>query len=90
MDFAPANDPFVLTVGSSDSNLTPGAADDVEATWSARGTTGDGFAKPEVLAPGRGIVASVPVDTTLDIIAPIENHVAPGYLRMNGTSMSSP
>ena len=90
VDFAPANDPFVITVGATDSNFTATAADDAQATWSSRGTTVDGFAKPELLAPGRAIVAPVPAGTALDAIAPPDNHVEPGYLRMNGTSASAP
>jgi len=90
IDFAPANDPFVVTVGAIDTNFTLATADDTQATWSSRGTTVDGFVKPELLAPGRGIVSTVPTGTTLDALAPLENHVQPGYLRMNGTSASAP
>ena len=59
-------------------------------TWSSHGTTVDGFAKPELLAPGRRSSRPVPAGTALDTIAPLANHVEPGYLRMNGTSASAP
>src|SRR6266404_4981078 len=57
---APGNDPFVISVGALDTNGTAGAADDFAAPWSAYGHTGDGFAKPELSAPGRWIAAPVP------------------------------
>ena len=48
MLYAPASDPFVITVGAADIMDTLGASDDVAAPWSAWGTTLDGFAKPEL------------------------------------------
>ena len=63
--FSPANDPFVLTVGASDINNTVSTADDFAAPWSAFGFTQDGFRKPEVAAPGRHMVGSVPTGATL-------------------------
>ena len=51
--FAPANDPFVITVGASDTNGTRvRRRDDFAAPWSAWGSTQDGFRKPELAAPG--------------------------------------
>jgi serine protease AprX len=90
MQFAPANDPYAITVGASDPNGTAATADDVLASFSSYGKTIDGHAKPDVLAPGRNVVAALPEDSTLDLMAPDANHIAPGYVRMNGTSVSSP
>ena len=90
INYAPANDPYVITVGASDPNGTVSTVDDTEASWSSSGTTFDGYAKPDLLAPGRGIVAALPSGTTLDLAAPFGNHVEPGYVRMNGTSFSAP
>ena len=42
------------------------------------------------MAPGRHIVSTVPGLSTLARLAPPENLVEPGYLRINGTSFSSP
>ena len=54
----PGNDPYVITVGAVDSKRTPGYwADDILPSWSATGPTLDGFAKPDVLAPGANIVS---------------------------------
>ena len=51
VDFAPANDPFVVTVGASDPNFTAATADDVQASWSSRGTTVDGSRSPSCWHP---------------------------------------
>jgi serine protease AprX len=90
MQYAPANDPFVLTVGATDTNNTAATADDFVASFSSSGTTGDGFVKPELLAPGRRIAALLPIGTTLGAAAPLVNVVAPGYATMSGTSFSAP
>ena len=90
MQFAPANDPFAITVGASDPNATADTADDALASFSSYGKTIDGHLKPDVLAPGRHVVAALPVGSTLDLMAPEANHVSPGYVRMNGTSVAAP
>jgi serine protease AprX len=89
MAHAPGNDPFVMTVGALDTNGTASPADDSAAPWSAYGYSGDGFFKPELSAPGRWIAAPVPVGSTLAATAP-DRMVAPGYMWMSGTSLSSP
>jgi serine protease AprX len=86
---APANDPFVISVGALDTNGTTDPADDFAAPWSVYGHTGDGFAKPELSAPGRWIVAPVPDGSTLPTAAP-DRVVAPGYMWMSGTSLAAP
>ena len=65
MAYAPANDPFVITVGALDlhNSTNPDRAD--WRPWSAWGYTLDGFAKPELSAPGRAIVGPVPAGSTL-------------------------
>jgi serine protease AprX len=90
MQYAPANDPFVITVGATDTNNTAATSDDVVASFSSSGTTSDGFAKPEVLAPGRRIAALLPAATTLGAAAPLANIVSPGYASMSGTSFAAP
>ena len=87
--FAPGNDPFVLTVGATDTRGSFTHRDDVAAPWSAWGYTRDGFAKPELGAPGRYIAAAVSADTTLSRTRP-ERIVEPGYLQLSGTSLAAP
>jgi serine protease AprX len=86
---APGNDPFVITVGALDTNGTVGPANDFAAPWSAYGHTGDGFAKPELSAPGRWIVAPVPDGSAFATAAP-DRIVTPGYMWMSGTSLAAP
>jgi serine protease AprX len=88
--YAPGNDPFVITVGASDLNGTPGvAADDLAAPWSAYGYTLDGFAKPDLGAPGRVLIAPVPQASTMAKEHP-ERVVYSGYMWMSGTSFAAP
>jgi hypothetical protein len=87
--YAPANDPFAITVGASDIADTVDPADDTAAPWSAYGHTLDGFAKPEVGAPGRYVVENVPLDSTL-YSERSDRIVAPGQLQLSGTSFAAP
>ena len=87
--FAPGNDPFVVTVGATDTRGSFTQRDDVAAPWSAWGYTRDGFAKPELGAPGRYISAAVSADATLARTRP-ERIVEPGYLQLSGTSLAAP
>jgi serine protease AprX len=89
VSFAPANDPFVITVGASDVMDTVDTGDDVVAPWSAWGYTADGFAKPDLAAPGRYIVAPVPTDGGLAAERP-DAVLAPGVMQLSGTSFASP
>jgi serine protease AprX len=87
--YAPGNDPFIITVGASDMNGTPSPADDFVAPWSAHGYTLDGFAKPDLGAPGRVLVSPVPSASTMAKEHP-ERVVYPGYMWMSGTSFAAP
>jgi serine protease AprX len=87
--FAPANDPFILTVGASDINGTASPSDDFAAPWSAWGYTNDGFMKPELAAPGRMMIGPVPSYASLLTVLP-QRKVAPGYMWMSGTSFAAP
>jgi serine protease AprX len=87
--FAPGNDPFVITVGASDTGRSVSTNDDTAAPWSAYGYTLDGFAKPEMAAPGRYMVGPVPVTSTLYTERP-DHVVDPGYMELSGTSFAAP
>jgi serine protease AprX len=87
---APANDPLALTVGAFDDEGTIGPADDTIASFTPAGSTADGFAKPELLAPGVGIVSTLPAGTILAGQAPADDLVAPAYAKVNGTSFAAP
>jgi serine protease AprX len=89
VSFAPGNDPFVITVGASDVNGTLDTSDDTGAPFSAWGYTPDGFAKPDLVAPGRYLVGPVPADAAL--IAERPDHVLGGdTMELSGTSFAAP
>ena len=89
--FPPANDPFVITVGATDDAGTATLADDTIASFSAYGITEAGFAKPDLVTPGRNIIAFMPGNKNLRIAKDHPAHkVTDSYFRMSGTSMSAP
>lgn len=88
--YAPGNDPFVITVGALDNNATATPADDSLAAFSSRGRTLDGYAKPDVVAPGRKIVSTL-ASSDAKIAKTFPDRVIDDrYIRMSGTSMSAP
>jgi serine protease AprX len=89
VNYSPANDPFVITVGAMDISGSTGVHDDFAAPWSAHGSTPDGFAKPDLGAPGRYMVGAVSSNTTLARERP-DRIVAPGYMMISGTSFAAP
>jgi serine protease AprX len=89
MSYAPGNDPFVITVGALDQHMTSDPSDDTIPSWSAYGMTMDGFHKPDLAAPGRYMVSTVPSDATIPATVP-DRVLEPGYMWMSGTSFSTP
>jgi serine protease AprX len=89
VQYSPGNDPFVISVGALDTNGTVDPSDDFRAPWSAYGHTLDGFRKPELSAPGRWMIAPVPVNSTLATTVP-DRVIAAGYMWMSGTSLAAP
>jgi serine protease AprX len=87
---SPASDPFIVTVGSFNDQGTSAAEDDVFSSFSASGPTLDGFAKPDILAPGEH-VKSLRVRGLTYIGAdgnPVGSPNDP-YIHMTGTSASA-
>ena len=85
------SDPFVITVGAVGTGVTPEPRRRCRSSaWSSFGYTADGFAKPELVAPGRmhGLTP-VPTDSTLALGFP-DRVVAPGWMWMSGTSFAAP
>ncbi len=68
--FAPGNDPFVITVGAIDLEGSTNPRHHEAPSWSAYGTTLDGFRKPEISAAGRYMIGPVPVNGTLKLAKP--------------------
>jgi serine protease AprX len=86
--YPPANDPFVMTVGAIDDKNTTNFDDDQLAEWSSRGTTQDGFPKPELTVPGRNIVSVIDTNSILYRDYP-DRRVDDKYFRLSGTSMAA-
>jgi len=92
MGFAPANDPFVVTVGALDLHNSTNTEQTRVAPWSAWGYTYDGFAKPELSAPGRAITGPVPSNSTLagERKSQLVDTPDGAYIKLSGTSLSTP
>ena len=94
---APGNAPWVLTVGAASHMGTIDRADDTVADFSSRGPTAvDRIAKPDVVAPGVGLVSLSSPDSYLyrsRMDARIAGTTDPGYLSyfsLSGTSQAAP
>ena len=84
----PGDDPYVVTVGAADTQSTAVRSDDVLAPFSSRGPTQDGFAKPDLVAPGTTIVSTRDVGSTIDQQHP--DAVLDGnYFKGTGTSQAA-
>ncbi|MEX0786900.1 MAG: S8 family serine peptidase [Dehalococcoidia bacterium] len=91
VNYPPANDPFVITVGAFDDAGTTSYSDDRHTSWSSRGTTQDGYAKPELMAPGVDLPSPISPASYLATNYP-QGIVEQGnqmYFAMSGTSMAA-
>jgi len=84
----PADDPFVLTVGAANTRSSVDRSDDVAASFSSRGPTQDGFAKPDLVAPGISIVSIRDPGSTIDQVHPTAR-VGQSYFKGTGTSQAA-
>jgi serine protease AprX len=89
VSYAPGNDPYVITVGAVDDKNTKGTGDDLLTSWSSRGTTQDGYSKPDLAAPGAGIVSNLAPGSAYAAMCP-QCTVSNEYIRAGGTSMAAP
>ncbi len=91
----PGNDPAVITVGATMTELTPTWVDDKIASYSSKGpTTLDHVVKPDLVAPGNRLVSLRVPGSTLDTTYP-QFDIAPTsgtakYYELSGTSMATP
>ena len=89
----PGNDPAVITVGATRTAVTPTRVDDGIASFSSRGPTlVDHIVKPDLVAPGNGLVSLLAQGSTLD--KNFKQYEVGGgnakYFRLSGTSMATP
>jgi len=88
---SPGIDPYAITVGATDDIGTLSSRDDVLAWFSSWGST-DGGAKPDLVAPGRRIVAPRVPGSALDTLFPdrvVTARNGSTYFRLTGTSMAT-
>jgi serine protease AprX len=84
---SPGKDPFVITVGATDTNGTATTADDTVAPFSGFAKV-QGVPKPDVLAPGVSVVSLRAPGSTIDTGYP-SARVDTDYFRGSGTSMAT-
>jgi serine protease AprX len=89
VSYAPGNDPYVITVGAVDEQGTKSLSNDIEPSWSSQGVTQDGFAKPDVLAPGAHIVSTLAPGSAFTTLCPT-CIVGGTYFQASGTSLAAP
>jgi serine protease AprX len=90
VSYAPGNDPYIVSVGAVDDQGTKEIGDDLPATWSSRGTTQDGFQKPDIYAPGAKIVSTLAPNSAYSGLCPSCVSDDGEYIRAGGTSMAAP
>src|SRR4029453_10880125 len=89
---SPANAPSAIAVGAVDTKNTLTHSDDEVAPFSSRGPTWyDGYAKPDVVAPGRRIVSFMANDSQLSRRFPQWTATADTrtYMALSGSSMAA-
>ncbi len=84
----PADDPRVLTVGAFDDANTLISTSHGIPTFSARGPTHDGLAKPDLVAPGVSIVSLRAPGSVADEFRPLARH-GTEYFKGSGTSQAA-
>ena len=100
---APANDPYVITVGAMKPMGTPGRSDDLIASYSSKGPTlFDHVVKPDLVATGNRVISVLAPYSQLATLStanliPLNyyqntdsSQFSNYYLVLNGTSMAAP
>ena len=86
---SPGNAPSALTVGSTRTFDTVSRLDDRVAPYSSRGPSWyDGFAKPDVVAPGDNLLSVAASDSALRLAQERRGNTG-NYMRLSGTSMAA-
>ena len=86
----PGNVPYVITVGALTDNGTPyDGSDDRLASFSGAGPTYEGFVKPEIVAPGGHIAASMSSSSYLANLDPDSMRPGQQLFTMSGTSQAA-
>lgn len=89
---SPGNAPSAITVGAARTNGTAGRGDDRVSRFSSRGPSWyDGIAKPDVVAPGDGLISNTALNSTLALTYPslLITGTSSTYLKLSGSSMAT-
>jgi serine protease AprX len=87
---APANDPFIITVGAFNEKGTTNVHDDSITKFTAFGNTQEGYFKPEINAPGMDIISTLASDSPWASQHPDHVVLFNEYIRLSGSSMAAP
>jgi serine protease AprX len=88
-NYAPANDPYAITVGALDEQGQTNLGSDTVAPYSSVGTSQDGHAKPDLYAPGSHMTSVLAPNSMFAEVCP--QCVRGGrYLQATGTSFAAP
>lgn len=101
---APANDPYVITVGAMKDMSTVSRGDDLIASYSSKGPTViDHVVKPDIVAPGNRVISVIRAgsyiytNSSASINEIANSYYMPGapgistmYYQLSGTSMAAP
>jgi serine protease AprX len=86
---SPANAPSAIAVGAVRSFNTVTRKDDRVAPYSSRGPSWyDGFAKPDLVAPGDNLLSIAAAGSTLRAAQELRGNTG-SYMRLSGTSMAA-
>jgi subtilisin family serine protease len=87
---SPARDPYVLSVGATDTNKTLLTSDDAVASFSSSGVVGTGGTKnPDLVAPGKSIISLAVPGSYIDQTYGAAGAVTGGFMRGSGTSQAT-
>lgn len=88
--FAPANDPYVITVGAANNIGTATVPNWITAPFSAYGKDEMGGTKPDLVAPGTGILSNVASTTDQLATQHKSKLVGTTFMKVAGTSFAAP
>ena len=87
---SPARDPYVISVGATDTRKTTATTDDAVASFSSSGVVGTGGTKnPDLVAPGKSIISLAVPGSFIDQTYGAAGAVTGGYMRGSGTSQAT-
>jgi serine protease AprX len=87
---SPARDPYVISVGATDTMKTLATSDDRVASFSSSGVVGVGGTKnPDLVAPGKSIISLAVPGSFIDQAYGAGGAVTGGYMRGSGTSQAA-